>query len=125
MISRDEILMKRDVEFPLTPQLEDNLATLLDRVNQFRTIYGIPMSVSSGYRPGHYNKDAGGAPNSSHKTCEAVDFHDADGQLKTWIANNITVLDTCDLYQEDPNSTKTWVHLSTRRPNSGNRVFKP
>ena len=84
MISRDEILMHRDAEFPLTPELEANLAKLLEAVNKLRALYGQPMYVSSGYRPGHYNKAAGGAPNSPHPQCQAVDFHDADGKLKAW-----------------------------------------
>lgn len=117
--------MNRDTQYPLTPELETNLVKLLFAVNKFRTAYGMPMTVSSGYRPGPFNAAAGGAPNSSHKTCEAVDFHDSDDTLKTWIASNLTVLDDCDLYMEDPESTKTWVHLTTRAPHSGHRVFKP
>lgn len=80
------------------------------------------MRVSSGYRPGHYNDKAGGAPNSAHKTCQAVDFADPDGLLKKYIAENPTILETCDLYQEDPSRTSTWVHLDTRKRST--RVFK-
>jgi uncharacterized protein YcbK (DUF882 family) len=125
MITRDEVLMGRDKEFPLTPELEANLAKLLTALNKYRAIYGSPMLVSSGYRPGHYNRDAGGAAHSSHVVCLACDFHDSDGQLKAWVAANLHVLEDCGLYMEDPTHTKTWLHLTVQAPKSGHRVFIP
>lgn len=121
MISRDEILMGRDKEFPLSEELEENLDNLLIAVNKLRTLYGKPMYVSSGYRPGRYNKAAGGAPNSSHCLCMAVDFHDTDKLLKEWIT--VDILEQCGLYQENPNNTPTWLHVQIRPTN--NRVFNP
>lgn len=123
-ISRDEVLMGRDTEFPLTDELESNLARLLDSLNQFRDIYGIPMIVTSGYRPGHYNTDAGGAKGSAHLVCMACDFADADGAMKSWIKENPDVLVTCGLWQEAPASTPTWVHLDIRDRGS-RHVFLP
>lgn len=120
-ISRNEILMGRDVEFPLSQELEDNLSNLLIAVNKLRDLYGIPMYVSSGYRPGHYNTDAGGAPNSTHMLCMAVDFHDADNKLKDWIT--LEILEQCGLYQEDPEYTPTWFHVQIRP--TQNRIFIP
>lgn len=121
MISRDEILMGRDKEYSLSQVLEDNLKLSLAAVNKLRTLYGKPMYVSSGYRPGHYNKDAGGAKNSPHLTCQAVDFHDADGALKAWIT--VEILEECGLWQEDPSRTPTWLHVDIRP--RANRVFNP
>lgn len=120
MISRDEVLMGREVEYPLTPALENNLKLLLEAVNKLRALYGKPMHVSSGYRPGAFNKAAGGAPNSSHLQCMAVDFKDADGAIKAWITKSI--LEECGLYMEDPDRTPTWLHVDIRRRK--NRVFK-
>jgi len=121
MISRDEILMGRDVEFPLTPELETNLSNLLTAVNKLRTLYGKPMIVNSGYRPGHYNTDAGGAPNSSHEVCEAIDIRDEDNEVKKWIT--VDILEQCGLYQEDPASTISWCHVQIRP--TINRIFIP
>lgn len=121
MITRDEILMGRDKEFPLSPELESNLSNLLIAVNKLRTMYGKPMYVSSGYRPGHYNKDAGGAENSAHCVCMAVDFKDIDKALKKYIT--VDILKKCGLYQEDPSKTPTWLHVQTRP--TKNIVFKP
>lgn len=123
MISREEVLMGRDVEYPLTSEMEANLPKLLIALNKFRVAYGKPMNVTSGYRPGKYNKAAGGAPNSSHLTCEACDFADPDADLKDWIIKHPSILEECGLYQEHPSQTPTWVHLQVRPTKSGRRVF--
>ena len=115
--------MGRDSQFPLSPELETNLAKLLSALNQFRTIYAKPMTVSSGYRPGHYNSDAGGAKTSTHITCQACDFHDTDGTLDQWCLDHLEVLEQCGLYLESPDHTKGWCHLQIRP--TKNRVFIP
>lgn len=125
MISRDEVLMGRDAQYPLTPELEANLTDLLERLNKVRAAYGKPMSVSSGYRPGTFNTAAGGAKNSSHLTCQACDFHDSDGALDKWCVENVDFLTHVGLFLEDPTSTLGWTHLSNKAPASGHTIFKP
>lgn len=125
LITRDEILMGRDTEFPLSTELEHNLQQLLTAINHFRSIYGKPMVVSSGYRPGYYNRNVGGANNSSHITCEACDFHDVGGDLDYFCVMNQAVLEQCGLYLESPARTINWCHLTIRPPHSGKRVFLP
>lgn len=125
MISREEILMGRDKEYPLTPELERNLQKLLKCLNMFRSIYGHPMIVSSGYRPGHYNKDAGGAKNSNHIVCLACDFSDPHGEIDFFAANRLDVLERSGLYLELPARTPGWSHLQCVGPSSGERIFKP
>lgn len=124
MISREEVLMGRDKEFPLTPALESNLQKLLIALNKFRTAYGKPMVVTSGYRPGHYNKDAGGALHSSHLTCEACDFSDPQGILDAFCMANLKLLEDCGLWLESPMNTVGWCHLQIR-PVPNKRVFLP
>lgn len=121
MITRAEILMGRDKEYPLTPELEANLIKLLEAVNKFRKLYGAPLLVSSGYRPGKYNKAAGGASNSAHLTCQAVDFKDIAGKIKEFAT--VKILEDCGLYMEWPGRTPTWCHLQIRPTKS--RVFVP
>ena len=114
--------MGRDVEFPLSPELEKNLSNLLVALNAFRAVYGKPMRVSSGYRPGKYNTAAGGAPNSTHLVCMACDFADLDGSLDAFCLANLPSLEQCGLWLEDPERTHGWTHLDIRARN--NRVFK-
>lgn len=123
MIDSKEVLGDNKLE-SLTPELQANLADLLVKLNKFRTEYGIPMIVNSGYRTPEHNAAIGGAKDSAHCHCQAADFADKDGALKAFIAKDPDVLVRCDLYQEDPASTPTWVHLQSRVIKSGHRVFK-
>lgn len=131
MISREEYLQGKD----LPANLEANLIESLRRWNLFRALYGLPMIVDSGFRTmedhlriyrqklgTHF--DISKVPmNSAHLSAQACDFADADGSLKNWIASNPGVLESCDLYMEDPASTPSWVHLQSRA--TSKRVFIP
>lgn len=129
-LSETEYLMGRDKLAPLTPQMRLNMETLLVATNLIRDLYGKPMIVTSGYRPPEANAAANGKPQSAHLTCEACDFRDDDGQLAQWCIRNLDLLQRAGLYMESPTSTRTptgggWVHLQTRAPKSGKRVFIP
>lgn len=125
MITRDEVLMGRDKDSPLTKELETNLTKLLMALNAFRKIYGKPMVVSSGYRPEAVNAATpGAAKHSNHMICLACDFKD-DGKLDQYCVDNQDVLEKCGLYLEDPAHTPGWTHLQCVPPRSGNRIFIP
>ena len=69
-----------------------------------------------------------GAPASSHKQGQGVDRYDPEGLIDAWCMNNAEVgglLETCGIYIEHPEATPGWSHWTTRRPRSGNRVFRP
>lgn len=117
--------MGRDREYPLSPVLETNLQHLLVALNIFRLTYGIPMRVTSGYRPGRYNEAAHGAQHSNHMVCLACDFADANGALDAWCLAHPDVLEKAGLYQESPGNTPGWCHLQSVAPASGSRVFLP
>lgn len=125
MITRDEILMGRDKNAPLTEDMEGNLTMLLDALNRFRASYGKPMIVTSGYRPPAINAAVGGARKSNHMLCLAADFRDTDGSLDAYCMKNIDLLEACGLWIEDPKSTPGWCHMQAVPPRSGARVFKP
>lgn len=124
-LTRDLILNGQEKAYPLTSVMEGNLNHLLASVNKLILAYGKFPGVSSGYRPPAHNAKVGGAPNSCHLTCEAVDLRDKDGELKKWCLANLAVLEDCGLYMEHPDATPTWCHLQTRMPGSGSRVFRP
>ena len=126
MISRDEILMGRDKQFPIDGVMEKNLEKLLRGVNKFRAVYGKSMKVTSGYRPAAINATVkGAAKKSNHMVCLAVDFADSDGKLAEYCLNNLKLLEEFGIWIEDPAFTKGWVHMQVVPPRSGNRVFKP
>lgn len=115
MITKEDILMGREKEFPLSDLLLKNLQILADKINILESICPFKLRISSGYRPGRYNTAAGGAPKSSHISCEAVDIADKGGLLKEWCLKNINKLTELGLFMEDPAKTPTWVHLQTRK----------
>jgi hypothetical protein len=121
MVTKEEILMGRQEEFPLDEKMSANIDRLFLAVNRLREMYNKPMYVSSGYRPDHYNVEAGGAANSPHLTCQAVDFHDVDGEIKKFCT--IEVLEECGLFMESPDHTPTWCHVQVRP--TKNRIFIP
>jgi hypothetical protein len=125
MITKEQLLMGREVEFPITEQMGKDADTLLERVNALQNEAGCPIvfTVSSGYRPGHYNTDAHGAPNSSHCVCQAVDIHDIGEKLDNWLTDDL--LTKYNLYREAPSHTPNWTHLTIRAPHSGHRTFLP
>ena len=127
MITRAEVLMKRDIEYPLSKEQEENLEKLLVALNKLRALYGRPMRVTSGYRPGHYNTKAGGGKRSAHLTLEACDFADKDRALTNFCTDEI--LEQCGLWMESPEVATTWLHVQIREPksrwNGRKRVFNP
>jgi len=128
MINKSELLMGRDVQYAsdYTQDISINLDKLLVHLNEFRTIYGKPMIVSSGWRPEAINAAlSNSAKKSNHMKGLACDFKDSDGSLAAWCLNNLAILEQCGLYMEDPASTKGWCHLQCVPPGSGKRVFKP
>ena len=126
MITREEILMGRDEQYPLNDEQEANLAKLLESLNKFRSIYGKPMFVSSGYRPANINANVpGAAKKSNHIVCLACDFADKDGSLDQWCSDNLSVLEDCGLWLESPTHTPGWCHLQAIAPRSNRRVFIP
>lgn len=80
------------------------------------------MKITSGYRPVEYNKKIGGAPNSAHLFCQAVDIADSSRKLADYITKNPGILEECDLYMEDPAATPTWIHLQSRKATV--RIFR-
>lgn len=125
MITSKEVLMGRDVKYPLSSELRHNLEQrLLPALNRFRTAYGLPMIVSSGYRPPAINQATeGAAKRSNHMLCLACDFVDKDSSLAKFCLDNLALLEKCGLYLEHPKHTPGWVHLQCVAPGSGNRVF--
>lgn len=123
MLTRNDYLMGRDKEYPLTSKMKENMDTLLELINKLSLACPFPFRVRSGYRPGRFNVACGGAPSSAHTTCEAIDLDDSWGEVDKWLTD--AILAQYGLYREDPASTNGWCHLTTRSPRSGNRTFKP
>ena len=120
--SEKEMFCKYDPK-ELPDGIISNLMELRDRLNQLG--FKPPRVFTCTYRSPEHNARVGGAKKSSHLTGCACDIADADGLLKDYLRTNPELLEECDLYAEDFDSTPTWVHLTTLAPKSGRRIFKP
>jgi hypothetical protein len=120
------------------PECQREATILLNKVNQLLANYeaetGNTVAINqftksqiSGAKYGGFRtQDCPiGAPRSSHKIGMAVDILDRNDALDDWITAHPEVLVEYNLYREHPDDTKSWCHLSTKPPKSGNRTFKP
>jgi uncharacterized protein YcbK (DUF882 family) len=136
MITENEIT--KGQEIPEAYKVD--LADLLEKINKIRTAYGLPMTITSGFRSWHdhvriYQEKSlkRGVPfyitqvpaKSNHLYCRAVDIADADGKLKIWVKDNIKLLQELGIFCEDFSATPTWVHFQICQPASGKRFFMP
>lgn len=128
MLSKDELLMGRDKQYPqaYTQQISDNLDKLLVVMNQVRMAYNIPMTVNSGWRPPQINEaTSNAAQGSNHLWGLACDIADADGSLWKWVLSNLKLMQQLGLYFEDKRWTPTWVHFQIVPPHSNKRIYVP
>ena len=110
--------------YDTTPEVDDNLATLLSRINQVRTAWGKPMVVTSGLRSqADQARINPSAPKSKHLIGAAVDIADADGSLNAWLKADSSILEGAQLWCEERQGG--WQHFQIFPPGSGHRWFFP
>ena len=126
-----------------TQSIRINVQALIEKVNKLLTSYQnghpvpYPIALSSGFRPPLVNAATPGASSTSwHMTGNAVDIEDPEGTLGLFCAMDLVLLEHFGLYLEDPHWTRKgkqkdgswksrWVHLQSKAPPSGKRVFRP
>lgn len=117
----------------ITDQVRKNASVLIAKVSTLLSLIPIEKPIiTSGFRPVSYNKSIGGSPNSAHCWGLAIDLLDSDKKIGEWCVTNVAYLVQEGLYMESLAYThkshipeQRWVHLSTRRPKSGNTIFLP
>ena len=128
MISMSEILKNRAQLEDLSPQIQQNLAILLERINKVRSEWAKPLKVNDGLRitPG------GGAVHSNHLIGAAIDIDDdSQGTLWKWLMQDeqMQLLKDVGLWVEHGNYTHntsgTWIHFQIYPPNSHKRIYVP
>jgi uncharacterized protein YcbK (DUF882 family) len=132
MIAMSELLHDAKLE-DQTQEIQDNLATLLERINEIREEWGKPMTVTSGFRTmaDHLRiyaakgiTDPAKIPmHSKHLIGAAVDIADPDLAITKWLQDNSDILENAMLWCEAGN--KNWVHAQIFPPTSGKRWFNP
>ena len=121
------------VDADFTPQVEKNAKELIRRINKIgrpEPRYFSSCLRSRARQIKIYNDkgifDLSKIPlNSAHITGEAVDIYDTDRSLCIYLQDHPEILESCDLYMEDPRYTNGWTHLQSRKTKSGKRIFIP
>lgn len=117
---------------PDTDQQLQNLKKLAETMEQVRALFGVPITVSSGYRNAVVNEEVGGVPNSDHAQGLACDFS----------VKGVDKGDACRRIRESGIKydqlidEPTWIHLGVgtrmrqqnliaRRNKAGKMVYTP
>jgi len=113
---------------PTTPEIDKNLAILLERLNLIRVAYGKPLFITSGLRSqaqqsALIRSGKSTAPHSNHLVGAAVDIGDQSGDFYDWCQANESILEEAQLWCE--NRQGPWQHLQIFPPKSGKRWFNP
>lgn len=99
---------------PSEPEIE-NLRRTAELLEKVRSIFGLPLIISSGYRCSKLNKAVGSSPKSHHVQGRAADFR-VYGKTPLEVCEAIQraklVYDQCILEFYDPNTGDGWTHIS-------------
>lgn len=115
MIQYQELYKSAD-EGLITKEIETNLILLHYKVNQLRTLFGKPLTVTRGFsspeeqRAIYAKKGKPPAMGSQHLIGAAVDLYDPQQELQAWILKNVNYCQYLHLFFEDFSSTPMWVH---------------
>lgn len=134
MITVSLYMMGRDLKYACSAEVRRNAADTVDKTNQLKMLAaqdGIVFTddateVASGWRPESINECTSNAGKlSSHIDACGLDTRDPLRLFARWCLRNLDKLEKIGLWMEDPRWTPTWVHLQTRPPQSGKRVYIP
>lgn len=115
-------------KYPTTPEIDANLAILLERLNKVRAKWGKPMTITSGLRSDAQQKDLiaqgkSNAPKSKHLIGAAADIFDPHGYFYDWCKANSDLLEEIGLWCEERQGN--WQHMQCIAPSSGKLWFIP
>lgn len=108
----------------LGPIQKANLCVLFYKMDSVRNLFGKPIVVHVSFRSKSYNKEIGGAQNSSHIQGMAVDFHVQGMDCDMARLAIVPKLEEWGMRCENLKGS-SWVHLDIRDPGPGGRYFIP
>lgn len=110
-----------------TPEAERNIIEVAQRMERVREFFGVPIHITSWYRPLEYNRFIKGALRSRHLTGQACDFQVPSVSADDVRAALLPHLVDFNLCMEDlPGSS--WTHIDIACPpgmTPAARFFKP
>lgn len=110
--------------WPKDADIIDNIIFTMECLDKIREEYGLPLSVSSGYRCPELNRAVGGSKTSQHMKGQAADINlgsvEKNRAFFNWCSANIEILPIDQLIDE---SHYSWVHLSFTKENQRHQVL--
>lgn len=110
--------------WPKDADIMDNIIFTMECLDQIREEYGLPLSVSSGYRCKELNNKLNGSKTSQHMKGQAADINlgsvEKNRAFFDWCCANIKNLPIDQLIDE---SDYSWVHISFTKENQRHQVL--
>jgi hypothetical protein len=114
-----------------TPQIQENAENLVKLVNalfteiEILTGKNITLNITSGWRPSKYSKEIGTSVRSAHVMGQAIDIADLGNKKFNLLEVNLNLLKIKGMAMEHKSATRSWLHLQSVLPRSGNTIFYP
>lgn len=110
--------------WPKDADIMDNIFFTMECLDKIREDYGLPLSVSSGYRCKELNNKLNGSKTSQHMKGQAADINlgsiEKNRAFFNWCQDNINDLPIDQLIDE---SHYSWVHISFTKENQRHQVL--
>ena len=110
--------------WPKDADIMDNIIFTMECLDKIREEYGLPLSVSSGYRCKELNNKINGSKTSQHMKGQAADINlgsiEKNRAFFNWCQANINDLPIDQLIDE---SKYSWVHISFTKENQRHQVL--
>lgn len=110
--------------WPKDADIMDNIIFTMECLDKIREEYGLPLSVSSGYRCKELNNKLNGSKTSQHMKGQATDINlgsvEKNRAFFNWCQDNINDLPIDQLIDE---SKYSWVHISFTKENQRHQVL--
>jgi zinc D-Ala-D-Ala carboxypeptidase len=107
---------KNGIDNTIPEHLKPNLIRMCNFMEEVRSLFNLPIKITSFYRCEELNKLVGGSPNSAHKDCRACDFS-VHGKFPHTIFDALrdSDLQFDQLILESSSSGSIWIHLAIAR----------
>lgn len=117
----------RGIDNTPPPDVFPRLVQLAEMLERIRTVLGVPVIVTSGYRCQKLNMAVGGVTSSDHTTGQAADIvaprYGKPEDVARMLAPLVSTIGIGQIILEGVKG-KQWVHVSTRPPHkSVNRIL--
>lgn len=106
-LTHSETAIRKGIDNSASSEIYNRLVSLAGRLEEVRTILGVSLRISSGYRCSELNKVIGGSKSSAHVQGYAADFQCSMKPIEVCKRLNDADINFDQLIEEG-----TWTHIS-------------